>query len=331
MTNSVPRPETIQKLGAAPFPAFAMLAGMQLELFTPLGAGAMTAEQLAKALGVGEAKLTPLLYALASAGLLTVDNGRFANTLEADRYLVRGKPTYLGDRHLAYTARYHEAAQTAATIRTGQPQARRDYASLSTEEFDDFLRQLHPSSRAAGRDLLTRFDFSGYRNMVDVAGGSGGLALAIATACPQIRVTVIDLPSVTSITRRFIEEESMTGRVDAVAGDVVRDPLPGRYDVAVLRSVIQVLPPDDARRVLHNLIQALEPGAPVFLIGQVLDDSRLSPPETVAYNLVFINQHDGQAYIEKEYRTWLTETGFTSIERVPFSGGSSLITARKPV
>ena len=185
MTNSVPQPETIQKLGAAPFPAFAMVAGMQLELFTPLGTGAMTAEQLAKALGVGDAKLTPLLYALVSVGLLTVDDGRFANTLEADRYLVRGKPTYLGDRHLHYAARYYEAAQTAATIRTGQPQAKRDFASLSTEEFDEFLRGLHPAARAAGRDLVTRFDFSGYRNMMDVAGGSGGLAET--PQCPSKR------------------------------------------------------------------------------------------------------------------------------------------------
>jgi len=86
MTSPEPRPETIQKLGNAPYAAFAMIAGMQLELFTPLGAGPMRAEQLAEALGVGAAKLTPLLYALVAADLLTVQAGRFANTPEADTF-----------------------------------------------------------------------------------------------------------------------------------------------------------------------------------------------------------------------------------------------------
>ena len=331
MTSAIPQPETIQKLGSAAFPAFAMMAGMQLEVFTPLSEGPMSTEQLAEALGVGPAKLTPLLYALVSAGLLTIEDERFANTPEADRYLVRGKPTYLGDRHFFYAARYQETMQTAASIRAGRPQAKIDFASMSTKELAEFLRGLHPAARATGRDLVTRFDFSAHRHLLDVGGGTGGVALAIAAACPKLRVTVIDLPSVMAITQQFIKEEGMNDRAEAIAGDVVCDPLPGRYDAAVLRAVIQVLSPEDARRLFHNLIQALEPGSPVYIVGQILDDSRLSPAETVAFNLVFINVYDeGQAYTEQEYRAWLTEAGFAEVDRVRLAGGLSLITARVP-
>jgi hypothetical protein len=72
----------------------------------------MRAEQLAAVLGVGAAKLSPLLYALVAADLLTVEGVRFANTLEADTFLVRGKPTYLGGRHAFYTARYSEVCSS---------------------------------------------------------------------------------------------------------------------------------------------------------------------------------------------------------------------------
>ena len=96
-----------------------------------------------------------------------------------------------------------------------------------------------------------------------------------------------------------------------------------------VRSVVPA--PDDALRLFQNLFQVLEAGSPVYIAGQMLDDSRLSPAETVAFNLVFINIFDdGQAYTEQEYRAWLTEAGFTGIERVRLAGGSSLITARKP-
>jgi ubiquinone/menaquinone biosynthesis C-methylase UbiE len=331
MTSPARRPETIQKIGTAPYAAFAMIAGMQLELFTPLGAGPMRAEQLAEALGVGAAKLTPLLYALVAAGLLTVHAGCFANTPEADTFLVRGKPTYLGGQHAYYTARYQEILQTAASIRTGRPQAKLDFAAMSSEALETFLRGLHPGTLAAGRDLVTRYDFTAHHHLLDVGGGAGGLALAIAAACPQLRATVIDLPTVTPVTQRCIAEEGLSERVAVVTGDVVRRPLRGTYDVAVMRALLQVLAPEEAQRVLHNLVQVLEPGSPIYILGNILDDSRLSPPETVTMNLLFLNIYDeGQAYTEQEYYTWLTAAGFTGMARVSLTGTASLITAYKP-
>src|SRR3990172_8470710 len=101
MTSAAPRPETIEKLASAVYPSFAMLAGMQLDLFTPLKDGPMTAAQLAAALGVRADKLQPLLYALVAAGLLTVDGDLFSNPPEASHFLVRGKPSYAGGRREA--------------------------------------------------------------------------------------------------------------------------------------------------------------------------------------------------------------------------------------
>ncbi len=329
--SSTLHPKTIEKLGYAAYPAFAMVAAMQFDLFTPLGTGPMSAKQLADAMGVKSAKLTQLLYVLVTAGLLTFEDGKFANTPEADYFLVKGKSTYLGGRHVFYTARYQEVMQTTASIRTGCPKAKLDFASLSSEELETFMRSLHPATMAAGRDLLSRADFSSYRHLLDVGGGSGGLALAITAACPQLRATVLELPSVMPITQRFIEQEGMTGRAEVIKGDVVNGPITGNYDVAVLRAFVQVLSQDEARHAFRNLIRVLDPGSPIYIIGHVLDDSRTSPPESVAFNLVFLNTYDeGQAYTEHEYRSWLTEASFIDIERVVLAGGQSLITARKP-
>ena len=107
MSSPALRPETIEKLANGVYPAFAMLAGMQLDLFTPLKDGRMYAAQLADTLGVGSAKLQPLLYALVVAGLLTVDGERFANTPEANAFLVRGSPTYLGGMQGNFVRQWH--------------------------------------------------------------------------------------------------------------------------------------------------------------------------------------------------------------------------------
>src|SRR5262245_57104408 len=83
MTSPPLRAETIEKLNQAVYPAFAMVAGMQLDVFTPLKDGPMRVEPLAEALGVDPNKLRPLLYALVVAELLTVEDEHFANTPEA--------------------------------------------------------------------------------------------------------------------------------------------------------------------------------------------------------------------------------------------------------
>ena len=53
MPDAISQPEIFKKLRAGANAAFAMLAGIQLDVFTPLKAGSMTAEQLAATMGVG--------------------------------------------------------------------------------------------------------------------------------------------------------------------------------------------------------------------------------------------------------------------------------------
>ena len=158
------------------------------------------------------------------------------------------------------------------------------------------------------------------------------MALALTEAYPHLRATVIDLPSVTPITQRFLAEAGVTDRVKVVAADVVNAPVPGTYDVAILRALLQVLSPEDALQALTHIGAALNPGGRLYIVGRILDDARLSPVDTVGFNLVFLNIFDeGRAYTEGEHRTWLTALGFAEIARVPLPEGVSIISARKPV
>jgi hypothetical protein len=94
--------------------------------------------------------------------------------------------------------------------------------------------------------------------------------------------------------------------------------------------VIQVLSATDARLALRHVAEAVRPGGTIYLINQVLDDSRLSPIDAVRTNLIFLNFYDGgQAYTKGEYRAWLTEAGFDDITLGERLGGIDLIRARK--
>lgn len=177
---------------------------------------------------------------------------------------------------------------------------------------------------------MAAYDLSSHGTLLDVGGGSGGLAIAITEAYPNMRATVVDLGVVTPITQRIVEEAGARERIQVMAADVTADGLTGSYDAAVLSSFIQVISADKARRAINNIGKVVNPGGAIYIRGDVVDDSGVSPLGSVMRNLVYLNIYDeGQAYSEKEHKDWLEEAGFGDIERKILPDGFSMLRARK--
>ncbi len=220
--------------------------------------------------------------------------------------------------------------QTAESIRTGKPQARHDFSAMPAEELRAFLRGLHGGTVAVGNHLAGVLELSRYNHLADVGGGSGGLAIGACRTCENLRATVVELPGTAAISEDFIAEAGMTGRIAVGRADVTSEVPKGRFDVAVLCKLIQVLSAEQARRVIGNVGQALESGGTIVIAGRIVDDSRVTPPVNVSFNLVFLNVYDdGCCYTEGEHREWLDQAGFTDFERQTLPDGSQIITARK--
>jgi hypothetical protein len=112
-------PTTIKRLASAVYQLMAMLAGMQLDLFTQLKDGLLTSEEIAVVIGV-KAQLAPLLYELVVAELLTLQDGRFSNAPEADTFLVAGRPASLLGRHENFSDMGSALLKAATSIRTNE-------------------------------------------------------------------------------------------------------------------------------------------------------------------------------------------------------------------
>ena len=331
MTN-LPPPSTIQGHAYAIYRPLAMLAGMKLDVFSPLAAGPMTAAELSKALALRADKLSPLLHSLVHADLLTLTADRFANTPETDAYLVKGRPTYMGSAHELYTDMWSAALGVAQSIRSGAPHARHDFGQMSDSELGAFFRGLHAGAIATGRQLATAYDFDRFNSLLDVGGGSGGVAIAACQSCAPLRATVLELPRVAAIAKTFVEAAGLTERVGVVAADILALAPDGAHDVAVLRYLLQVLSPDQSRLALRHIGAALQTGGELFIIGHVLENGRLAPEAAVGMNLVFLSLYDdGRSYTEAEHRSWLEEAGFKNVSVLFGAGpsGASIVRARK--
>lgn len=79
MENAVLRSDTINALRYGADSALAMLAGMQLDIFSSLSSGPLPTEQFAEALGVAPTRLPLLLYALVAAEQLIEEDDHQLN------------------------------------------------------------------------------------------------------------------------------------------------------------------------------------------------------------------------------------------------------------
>ena len=232
----------ITNLADSVYESFALLAGMQLDLFTPLADGPLTAIELADRLNSNPEKLATLCYALAAADLLVVEENRFSNTDEADRYLVRGRPDFMGDRHQLWSQLWQATLGTAQTVRTGHPRVVHDFAALSTEDQTAYFEGLHPAGVKSGRAFASAHDLKDCATLLDVGCGSCGFAIGLAKTCPNLHITGVDLENVIPIARRYIAGTNLEDRIEVTSLNLISTPMPGSYDVAVLKNFLQISP-----------------------------------------------------------------------------------------
>ncbi|MFO1036483.1 MAG: methyltransferase [Geminicoccaceae bacterium] len=329
----LPPSPTLDRCKGAVMAPFALLAGMKLDLFTALAEGPADAKELAARLGGASAeRLRGLLNGLAAIDILRAGpDGRFANSEEAEHYLVRGRPHFIGDQHKLLEDLWRGALLAAESIRNDKPMAAHDFAHMTPAQVEAFFEGQHPDGLLAGWKLADAVDFGGYRHLLDVAGGSGGISIALCERWPGLRATLLEPPTVLPIAERRVREAGLDGRIALQAADVIAAPLAGSFDVAVVRSFLQVLAPDEAAAAIRNIRPALAPGASIYVIGQMVDDDRRRPEGSALFDLVFLSFYEGgRVYTEGEQRAWLAAAGFERIERRLTPNGLNMITARVP-
>lgn len=327
-----PEPTTIMRHSTSLYSSIAFFVGTQLDIFTILDEGQMTAEDVAVALETKPHFTERLLNALVAADVVEFEGGRFFNTPESSHYLVKGKPGYLGEHvtvnpYLKYWM-FEAGIKTAETFRKGEAVDSYDYEGLPFDALLATFRGTMPVAVKAGEELARRFDFSRYSSVADVGGASGGLIASLAKEYPDIDYYVTELPSVIPVAEALLKEQGM--EADVLEWNVLEGPCELSFDAVILRALIQVLSPEDARDAIMNIGASVNKGGSVFVLGHVMDNSRTSPVEEVGWYLINLNWEDEAGYYaEEDYTEMLQEAGFRDIQRERLPNGDGLIHAMK--
>jgi predicted nicotinamide N-methyase len=329
-----PRLDTtrLQKMATAYWESAALMAAVELDVFTAIGRGQDTIPALAKAVGMSDRNAERLLTALTALTLLEREGERFANAPDVQRFLVKDSERYAGPWILFTKPRWTAFGDLSERLRRTQENRLGQYTEFTVEEARRYHAATYSIGMGAARLFSRSVDLLGRKLMLDLGGGSGAYSIVATRTFPGLKAIVLDLPPVVVVAREYIAANEASERVSAIAGDFTTSDFPQGVDVVVMASNLPQYEPALIRLVVAKAFAALAPGGEMHLIGETLHDDRKGPLSAALWGLnEAVQGSTGLAHTESEVKGYLQGAGFTDVAVHPFVPGVlSRVAGRKP-
>lgn len=327
-------PERIQQLGSAFRSSRALLSAVELGVFTELAKGPLEADALADRVGVHRRAARDFFDALVALELLERSEERYANTAEADIYLDRSKPTYVGGMaEMQSVSGYRVWASLTKALRTGQPQT--DVKGDTRSLFDEperarrYFRAMTGGSLAAATVIAERFPWEDFQTLVDVGTAEGCLPVRVARAHSHVSGGGLDMPEGRVIFEDYVASFDLTDRLSFFPGDFMADPLPPA-DVMVLGNVLCDLNLGEKRMLLGKAYASVPDGGAVIVYESMIDDERRRNASALLTSLAMVLQREGAfGFTGGQCQAWMSEVGFVESYVEHLEGPRSMVVGYK--
>lgn len=206
-----------------------------------------------------------------------------------------------------------------------------DPTSASPDEVAAYSNLMTASQQDVSEEVIASFNFSRFSQMLDIGGGQGTFATNVASASPELRISVFDLPSVVENGKNRQKQGLTNPRLAFYSGSFFETPLPVGAD---LHTLIRILHDHDdaaAQKILMSSYEALEPGGTLLIAEPMSTGGYASRISDAYFNFYLYAMGSGRPRKPDELKNMLKSAGFAYAERKttrsPFT--CSIIIAQK--
>lgn len=148
------------------------------------------------------------------------------------------------------------------------------------------------------------------RRLLDIGGGSGVYACALAANAPHLEAVVLEQAPVDAIARERIGERGLAERVAVATGDMFTDPWPGDADGHLFSNVMHDWDEPEILALLRRSRESLADGGHVLVHETFLDADKCGPLPVAEYSCILAHSTQGRCYSVAEMERLLAEAGF---------------------
>jgi len=306
-----------------------LFAGVEFDIFTKLGKKKLSAKDVAKKCRLPIRSTTRLLNGAVAVGLLQFKNEKYFNTPVAEKFLVCGKPEYLGDLMKAYNYMlYDKWGNLEEVIKKdkfqpvfGPGKDTIGNISKNSKIAQAAMMAQHSYSVKPAEELAAKFDFSKYNTLLDLGGGSGILSVMAVKKYSHLKAMVFDFPPVCKITRKVVSKYKAGNKVKIHEGNVLQDTFPKGADIILISGVLDGYNESNCRKMIKKAYDYLPNGGGIILKESIVKDDRTGPLFPVLFSLaLMIETEGGDSRSRGEMSQWLKETGFKKIRYKALTG-----------
>jgi SAM-dependent methyltransferase len=331
-------PDQIMQLGLGFWGSKTLLSAIELGVFSSLASGPASEEDLRERLDLHKRSGRDFLDALVALGMLDRGPDAYRNTLAADLFLDRAKPSYVGGiLEMANARLYGFWGSLTEALHTGELQNEAkgggedlfDVLYQDPERLRGFLAAMSGISIGAAMAIAHGFPWERYETFCDVGSAQGVVPVQVALQHPQLTGIGFDLPQVGPIFEDFVASFGLQDRVRFAGGDFFADPLP-EADVIVMGHILHDWGIDDKLKLLRSAHDALPDGGALIVYEAIIDDERRENAFGLLMSLnMLIETREGFDYTGADCRGWMAETGFRESYVQPLVGPDSMVVAIK--
>jgi hypothetical protein len=297
-----------------------------------LQSGPKTAQELADSTGTHAPSLYRIMRALTSAGVFRKEgDDRFALTPLSET-LVAGVPGSLRPFIISELGQEHYPAwgNLLHSVKTGEIAFDNffgmdvwKYFAQNPEDAAVFNDSMTGMTAAANEAIMSVYDFSQFKTVIDIGGGHGGLITSILQQNPQTKGVLFDAPQVIEGARAKLENTGLTDRCEIVGGDFFQA-VPAGGDAYVMKWIIHDWEDEKAIRILKNCRQHMQPNSRLIIVDCVVPEND-EPDFSKTFDLNMMVMTGGKERTATEFRELLAAAGFKLLRTIPTDVPTSIV------
>ncbi len=298
-----------------------LLTAYELDIFTFIGEKSHSAETISKALNLNKNATERLLNALVALKLMEKKNENFSNSKDSLMFLSKNSPAYLGglmhSNHL-----WNTWSHLTDVVKTGIAAHNVDINERGEEWLEAFIYAMHDRGKKQAPAQISKIDLQGVESVLDVGGGSGCFCMAFINRKPGLKTAIFDLPNVIPISKKIIENEGFSGKIEHYMGDYTSDELPKGFDLVFLSAIIHSNSPETNQELVKKCYNSLNNNGKIVIQDWIMNDAKTEPVQGAIFSInMLVGVEGGDCYSENEVSTWMRKAGFTDISKVVLAAG----------